>query len=693
MQIVQQVAALAALLLLAACSSASATPEPAAAGSVADTASPAVAATPTPQALDPTPVPTLALPSEPLTAHNLEQLTVLQQLGKGAVLNLWHVPANDAMLVHTTRTLSLFSSPDMTLIAELPLPAGFALSPQQDLLAEVDAAGNFNLRSLQDLSLVRSLGTIERREYVRLHFSPDGALLALSNFGGIRDQRIEDHRLHIYDTQSGELVKTLEQGDYAPVPSSVYFSPDHTYVLAGGSFQMAIWDYEAGKLLHRMQPRSFFPDQPFHPETNQFISERESIVFIWDPVAGRPVREYLVDFLDIRSIDWSEDYAYLSFNRGEQVRTYFDGYEATSFQAARYLFPPTFLVSGLHDPAFADQLAQLSAQGFIAIPEQAWLQTGEPQAWLRFSDGNGAILPSATGERMQLGQWQPASDNISAFAAELGEALFVDTERNIALTCQGSQVALYNLSTGSAATLGRCSAQSTMAISSDGSLLAVGSQTIDLYDTSSGQLLGSLVGHAYTLAELVFIEGDNKLLSFAQAFTLADEGDNVPGGRYWAGAELFVWSLEEPRRRLTSLSGAAAEIGRIALSPDEQYLAAAEGERVRVWQLSSGQQVTNFSGPAAISSLAWSPSGELLAVGGAEGSLHFWNWQARSLLHSERVHSLLMFEVLLPGQTLSRYIVWRRDTTFPVLDLKFSPDGAVLYSLSADGQLILWGVP
>ncbi|MCW5874046.1 MAG: WD40 repeat domain-containing protein [Anaerolineales bacterium] len=684
--------ATAAAVWLAACGNAPAASIPAAASEPAATL--ASAATPTAQPTQPSPTPTAVLPSQPLTVDTVSQVVAFERLGKGAVLNLWPVPAAETVLVHTTRTLSLFADPDMQLIAEIPLPPGFALSPQQDLLAEVDAEGNFNLRSLKDLSLVRSLGAIERREYVRLHFSPDGSLLALSNFGTLRDVRIEDHHLHVYDTESGDLVSTLDWGEYAPLPAFVHFSPDHKYVLTEGSGLMAIWDFETGRLLHRVQPRSFFPDQPFHAETNYFISERDSIIYVWDPVQGKPIREYGTDLAGVRSIDWSEDYEYLSFNQGEQVRTYFDGYEATRFQAARYLYPPVYLVSALHAPEFAGHLAQLSAQGYLAIPEAGWLQAGYPgQAWLRFSDGNGAILPGPAGEVLHLAQWQPAQSRVNVFNPPIGEVLQLDVQRDLALTCLNSRVVVYSLSTGSSAALGRCTADSAMAISQDGSTLAVGIQVIELYDTASGALLGSLRAHEYPLVDIVFTDNDHKLLSFAQAYTLAPEGDNVPGGKYWAGVEMFVWSLEEPVRRLTSLTGAAAEITNIILSPDGQHLAAAEGERVRIWQLANGQQLTGFSNPVVISSLAWSPAGDMLVLGGDEGSLHFWDWQARSLLHSERIHSLPLFEVLLPGKTLSRYIVWPRRTTFPVLDLRFSEEGAGLYSLSADGQLILWAIP
>ncbi|MBX3045619.1 MAG: hypothetical protein KF698_01330 [Anaerolineales bacterium] len=640
-------------------------------------------------AAPPTPTPTPVLPAEPITRENVAQLAEFDRQGKGAVLDLFPVPSAEAVLVHTTRTLSLFSS-EMQLLTEIPLPAAFALSPDHTLLAEVDADGNVNLRSLPDMQIVRTLTHIERRAFTRLKFSPDGSLLAVSNYGTYQTRQPDDSNLLVFSVETGELVRTLEQGDYQLVPAAVYFSPDNTYVITGGIGMIALWDFETGQVLHRMQPRSFFPEQPFHPETNQFISERDSFVFIWDPIEGRPIREYGTDFLDIRSIDWSEDYEYLSFNKGEQVRTYFDGYVATRFQAARYLYPPAFIGSALHDPAYAEHLVQLSALGYTGIPQAAALTasyTGE--AWLQFGQRSGAIMPGPAGEEMGVARWQPGAGQLAPFTPAVGDGLQVYPGRDLALSCVDSKVVVYALSTGSSVSIGQCNPSSALAVSPDGTRLAVGNQTIAVYLTATGALLGELRAHEYDVSDLIFIEEGRKLISFAQAFTPSFGMD----GNYWAGAELFVWTLEEPVRRLATLGGMAAEGRLVSVSPDAQHVAVAEGDRLRIWQLSNGQQLNSFVNPAAISSIAWSPSGELMALGGEEGSLHFWDWQARSLLHSVRLHTLDTTEVLLPDQTLNRFTVYRQQTSFPVLDLAFSADGAMLHSVSADGQLVTWAIP
>ena len=68
--------------------------------------------------------------------------------------------------------------------------------------------------------------------------------------------------------------------------------------------------------------------------------------------------------------------------------------------------------------------------------------------------------------------------------------------------------------------------------------------------------------------------------------------------------------LREPRERVTS----------IAFSPDSTKIASGAGHDVKLWEVSTGENIATFQGQkGAVESIAFSPDGTKLAVGAAEG--------------------------------------------------------------------------
>jgi WD40 repeat protein len=104
---------------------------------------------------------------------------------------------------------------------------------------------------------------------------------------------------------------------------------------------------------------------------------------------------------------------------------------------------------------------------------------------------------------------------------------------------------------------------------------------------------------------------------------------------------------------------------RLAVSPDGT-IAVIQWDKLRFWRLSDGWQIKFLSINAA--SMAFSPSGVILAVGDSSGTIH--------LLETSSWREIASLE----GHRGS------------VIELTFTSDGKNLVSTSSDGTARLWGI-
>ena len=153
-----------------------------------------------------------------------------------------------------------------------------------------------------------------------------------------------------------------------------------------------------------------------------------------------------------------------------------------------------------------------------------------------------------------------------------------------------------------------------MALSSDGSTLASISggfdNTIELWDTDSGQLKAALEGHAD--------DTDDWITSVAfspDGATLAGSGSD--------GA-LQLWDVDSGQFK-AALEG--NQITSVAFSPDGTTLAGGSwDDTIRLWDTASGQLKAALEGHAdRVSSVAFSPDGTILASGSNDGTILLWD--------------------------------------------------------------------
>lgn len=164
---------------------------------------------------------------------------------------------------------------------------------------------------------------------------------------------------------------------------------------------------------------------------------------------------------------------------------------------------------------------------------------------------------------------------------------------------------------------------------------------------------------------------------------------------------LVVWSVDGAEEASYDTLG---EVHRISFSPEGDRIATAGNGPVEVHDLATGESQELPSGDGG--TVAWSADGALLLGPGADGQPSVWDaetWQLVAELRGTRLHEAAYTPT---GTTLAltsldetTVTVWDPDARRPMRleghtddpgAVAWSPDGSVLYSVSADDGVLAW---
>ena len=234
--------------------------------------------------------------------------------------------------------------------------------------------------------------------------------------------------------------------------------------------------------------------------------------------------------------------------------------------------------------------------------------------------------------------------------------------------------------------------------SHDGRIVAVGGddKVVRICDSHTGETVKLLGRHPGAVSEVLFVEGDERLISVCDAgWTKSwdlktgrevtstkqhrrqiycaqfspDRSFFATGGGFWLGSdpgEIVLWDTQSMAVK-SKLNGHRLSVWSIALFPDGDRLAATDSTGVvKIWNLTDDSESQTLSHSTWVRALAIAPNGKTLYVARGDGSIRLWDTETWKQRASFDGHSKFCFA------------------------LQFAPDGQTLVSSSDDGTIRFW---
>jgi WD40 repeat protein len=491
-------------------------------------------------------------------------------------------------------------------------------------VADAAAAGTWNLTDRARITM-RPFASPARANAVA--FSPDGKTVAT---GGT------DGNVRLWDAATQQEIGPPMSSDAKPL-AAVAFSPDGVLVAAGSADgNVQLWDtatgQEAGSALvtgaAEVAALAFSPDGKLLATGGQDGADR-----LWDVATGSQVGTTMATGDAVSALTFGTRGTTLASAESDGATELWNVTTQTQTGAALTVQGSAGVSALAFSPA-ADALATGNGNGSI----QLWNPAGFHQPSAPLALGPVGVAAAAAGHA-------PAA--FSADGGLLATSNGHGTVRVWNVTARrpvGLPMGSYHTVTG-------------LALSPDDKTLAVAGSGVQLWQTATGQRIGTTLPSAGNRRyRAVAFSPDGMMLA-----TLGADGT----ARIWdvttqqqAGAAMIV-------------DGPGTAGGAVAFSPDGRTLAMAGADgQVELWSVATRQRLGKPmpAGPGT-AMLAFSPDGATLATAASDGSVRLWNVRTQQEI----------------GTAMTA-------DAQPVYAAAFSPGGSRLATAGADGSVRLWDV-
>jgi WD40 repeat protein/serine/threonine protein kinase len=586
--------------------------------------------------------------------------------------------------------------------------------PEGKILATAGSEGLVLLWDVASGALLRELVGHDPSQLVnRVAFSPDGEMLATGS---------DDLSIILWDVESGEIIRKLLGHDNWV--QALAFSPDGLELISGGGDRsIHIWDVDSGQLRNVLDEHAGPIWDVAYSDDGEFLvsAGADNIARLYDAESGEMIQTLIGHTGPVFNVALSPDSQRIATGSGDNTIIIWE--RDTAEPVGNPLLGHQAPILGL---AFSPD-GQLLASGSIDSTVALW--DVETQQQLRlFGDHNGMVNTvdfSPDGNILASGDlnglailWDVAAEGsqfigrVEGLDGGVNRAVYYEDGSRLASAGVDGFIRFWDLSQGEPISdvishgMRQNEAVGSLAIGPTGQILASGSDngTIMLWDIESGQQITPAISASA-----------NGVL----ALEFSPDSSAIVGGG--PSGVVSAWDVISGTQIGPFLAGHVDRVSQISFSPDGQYLATGDVDGTIIIRpfadvvagLSQGIPISYTSAiTSAITGLTFNPQSSLLASSDAAGTIALWDPASRQVV-TQTSYQLRGFprsiafspdgNLLAIGTSDGQISIAETSTLRPsgmifgesgpsIAKLMFDSTSGLLRSLSDDGSTKSWDI-